>query len=198
LRLVRRIGYGEINPTVSFAGPAPDSIGLDQVNIYLPPDAVSATCQDQWLEYSLQPSRGAWGQEAVTLPLFVPASCQPGTFNLNGNWTITMNSRVLKLASWGIGSVSTASGTLTQSGAFLSGTLSLSGTSCATSGAVHGTIVESGQVDITLEQNGQPVHLSGTVSSDQHSASGSFTAADDGCTDGDQGMWSATRVARGS
>jgi hypothetical protein len=79
--MTQRGGYGVVDPAVSFAGPAPESIGLDQINIYLPGDAVPATCQDQWLEYSLQLLPGySGGREAVSITILVPAFCQPGTF----------------------------------------------------------------------------------------------------------------------
>jgi uncharacterized protein (TIGR03437 family) len=44
-KLMEHKQHAVIIPTISFVGPAPQSIGLDQVNIYIPPDAVPPTAK---------------------------------------------------------------------------------------------------------------------------------------------------------
>jgi hypothetical protein len=65
---------------------------------------------------------------------------------------------------------SVASGELTQSGSNILGQFSLSGTPCAISAALSGTVSGS-SLSITLNENGQLVMLLGSVSSDNNSAS---------------------------
>jgi uncharacterized protein (TIGR03437 family) len=104
---------------------------------------------------------------------------------LTGYWTFTTQSSVY-------GFQSGASGEVTQSGNNISGQLSLSGTPCATSAAVSGTISGS-SLSISLDENGQLVTFSGTVSGGGNSASGTYLAPPGGCTNGDSGTWAGNR-----
>lgn len=105
--------------------------------------------------------------------------------SLTGYWTFTAQSRVY-------GFQSGASGQLTQSGNNISGQLSLSGTPCAISASATGTVSGS-SLSMTLNENGQLVTFSGSVSSDSNSASGTYVAPLGGCTNGDSGTWMGSR-----
>jgi streptogramin lyase/single-stranded DNA-binding protein len=111
-----------------------------------------------------------------------------GTYSAvtTGNWQITSSSSVY-------GIVSTATGWITQSGNNLSGTMTLSGTPCATSGALTGTL-SGNSLSLDLNENGQHVILTGTLAANGNSASGTYAAPEGGCTAGDRGTWSGTRT----
>ena len=107
--------------------------------------------------------------------------------NLSGDWQITGHSTLFDFTD-------TGSATLQQSGNSVTGTVTLSGTPCATSGTVSGSI--SGTTLIfQIEEGTQPVNFTGTVNSAGTSASGSYTAPSGGCTNGDYGTWSATKTS---
>jgi hypothetical protein len=107
--------------------------------------------------------------------------------NMAGNWQFTFNST--KFAGSGNGS-----GQINQSGSSISGTLSLSGTPCAEtaafSGALNGTSLSA-----TLNESGQNVSLTGTVTTDGNSGNGAYSTPSGGCTNGDAGTWSGSRVS---
>ena len=107
--------------------------------------------------------------------------------NVAGNWQITTRSSVFGLTVLGSGSIA-------QSGSNLSGQFTLSGTPCSTSATMTGTI-SAAVLTIQLSENGQTVTLSGTASADGNSASGSYTAPAGGCTNGDSGTWTGSRLA---
>jgi hypothetical protein len=114
----------------------------------------------------------------------------PTPINIAGNWTILSTSTKFVAQR-------TFAGPVGQNGSSISGSLSISGSPCAQTGTLTGTMNAS-SLAASLVENGQPVSLAGTVSTDGNSASGSYTAAVGGCTNGDAGTWSGTRSATGS
>ena len=91
----------------------------------------------------------------------------------------------------------TASGTLTQTGGAVSGTLNLTG-SCTSSGSFSGSLSVYA-LGFTLTQTGEAITLSGSVATDSSSANGTYqvTSATGACASaiGDSGTWSGTRTA---
>lgn len=121
-----------------------------------------------------------------------PAALPPS--NIAGNWTFSTKSSVYPLQT-------TIAGAVAQSGANFSGSLNISGTTCdpAGTGSVSGTMTGSSMtaslVENEADNNSQTISLNGTVSPDGNSASGSYAAAQGGCTNGDTGTWAGTRAA---
>jgi uncharacterized protein (TIGR03437 family) len=109
-----------------------------------------------------------------------------GSSGMTGNWRITASSSMY-------GIVSTVTGLITQTGNNLAGTLTLSGTPCATTGALTGTLTGS-NLNMDLNESGQHVILTGTLAANGNSASGTYTAPEGGCTSGDRGTWTGTRT----
>jgi uncharacterized protein (TIGR03437 family) len=109
-----------------------------------------------------------------------------GSSGMTGNWRITASSSMY-------GIVSTVTGLITQTGNNLSGTLALSGTPCATTGALIGTLTGS-SLSMDLNENGEHVTLTGTLAANGNSASGTYTASEGGCLQGDRGTWTGTRT----
>jgi hypothetical protein len=116
-------------------------------------------------------------------------SQQATPVNIAGDWQITAKSTVF-------GFSATVTGFVNQSGGTISGQLAISGSPCAVSATMAGT-VSGTAVTIQIDENGQPVTLSGTASVDGNSASGTYTATTGGCLNGDTGTWTATRVPPG-
>jgi hypothetical protein len=108
-----------------------------------------------------------------------------GTGPLGGNWQMTANSQAS-------GSTFTGIGPIQQNGNSISGTMSLSGSPCATSAALSGSISGT-TLTLQLNLSGQQVNLTGTVNSADTSISGNYAAPSGGCTNGDFGTWSATK-----
>jgi uncharacterized protein (TIGR03437 family) len=161
-----------VSVTPSFAGLS--SAGLFQINLTVPTGLATG---DVPLTATVG---GVQTQSGVVISL---VGAQPT--GLTGYWTFTAQSSVY-------GFQSEASGQLTQSGDNISGQLSLSGTPCASLAVVSGTV--SGlSLSMNLNENGQLVTFSGSVSSDGNSVSGSYVAPPGGCTDGDSGTWAGTR-----
>lgn len=106
--------------------------------------------------------------------------------SLTGNWTFTAASAAFP------GVVTTGAGQIVQTGNSFSGTLILTGSPCSSSGAFNGTLAGTA-LNATLDENGQAVTFVGTASSDLSSASGTYTAASGGCTNGDKGTWTGSR-----
>lgn len=75
----------------------------------------------------------------------------------------------------------------------ISGTLSVSGSPCATTAVITGTVA-SGRIAADLQEGQQSVAFVGTVSNDGSSASGTYTSPVGGCTAGDRGTWSGSRI----
>jgi hypothetical protein len=110
--------------------------------------------------------------------------------NIAGNWSF------LSTSSKVVGQVS-FTGTVVQTGSGISGAFDISGTPCAQTGSLAGTL-NANSITASLNENGQTISLSGTASSDGNSASGSYSASLGGCTNGDAGTWSGTRSTTGS
>jgi hypothetical protein len=108
----------------------------------------------------------------------------PQPTGITGFWNFTATSAY--------GFQTYASGQLTQNGNNISGELSLTGTPCATSAAVSGTI-SGDALSIILNENGQLVTFTGTVYDDAN-ATGTYAAPAGGCTDGDYGIWSGFEI----
>ncbi len=108
--------------------------------------------------------------------------------NVAGKWSVSATSAIYPLSFQAAVPVS-------QSGGSISGQATFSGSPCAQSGAMSGTVSTNGSVTFTLNENGQIVSFSGKVGADGHSANGTYTAPAGGCTNGDSGVWSATGLA---
>jgi uncharacterized protein (TIGR03437 family) len=167
-----QLSIGSTTMTPSFAGLS--SAGLYQINLTMPAGLGTG-------DQTLRATVGGVQTQSGTVISVVGA--QPTGFT--GYWSFTAKSRVY-------GFQSGASGQLTQSGNTISGQLILNGTPCATSAAVSGT-VSGNSLSMNLDENGQIVLFSGSVSSDGNSASGTYTAPPGGCTNGDSGTWVGTR-----
>jgi N-acetylneuraminic acid mutarotase len=110
-----------------------------------------------------------------------------GPINIAGNWQFTANSTTF-------GTRDTISGSLLQNGGAITGNMVIANSPCAIQGAITGT--ESGDSFTgTLNEAGQEVSLSASVSSDGNSVSGTYQAPAGGCTDGDAGTLSGQRYA---
>jgi hypothetical protein len=114
----------------------------------------------------------------------------PTPVNIAGNWTFSsMSSKFVAQR--------TFTGTVVQTGSNISGSLNISGSPCAQTGNLTGTL-NANSITASLNENDQAISLSGTVSSDGNSASGTYSAPVGGCTNGDAGTWSGTRSGTGS
>jgi uncharacterized protein (TIGR03437 family) len=167
-----QLSIGGATVTPSFAGLS--SAGLYQINLTLPAGLGTG---DVPLTATVG---GVQTQSGVVISL---VGAQPIGFT--GYWTFAAQSSVY-------GFQSGASGQVTQNGNTISGQLSLSGTPCAGSAAASGTF-SGNSLSMTLNENGQLVTFSGTISSDGNSASGSYVAPPGGCTNGDHGTWSGVK-----
>jgi hypothetical protein len=117
-------------------------------------------------------------------------SSQSGTvLNLAGNWQASTSSK--------LGYNTFLSGTLTQTGNQISGSMTISGSPCALSGMLSGTVSGS-SVTLSLTEGSQMVSLSGTAAPDGNSMTGTYQAPPGGCTNGDSGTFTATRIASNS
>jgi uncharacterized protein (TIGR03437 family) len=113
-------------------------------------------------------------------------TASPGSTGMTGNWRIVATS-----SRYGIVSVST--GLITQNGDYLSGTLAMSGTPCATSSTLNGTLVGI-SLNMNLYEAGQRVTLTGMLAEDGNSANGTYFSPSGGCTQGDFGIWFGTKT----
>jgi len=168
------VTIGGVPAIALFAGLAPTFIGLYQINVQVPATISSGNV------VPVVVSIGGTTSNTVTVAV---VGSQPAGFG--GNWIFTAQSSLY-------GFQSGASGLVTQNGNSISGQLSVSGTPCAISAAVSG-MVSGSALAMTLNENGQPVTFTGTVSADGNSASGTYAAPPGGCTNGDYGTWSGAR-----
>jgi uncharacterized protein (TIGR03437 family) len=111
-----------------------------------------------------------------------------GPGNMAGNWQFSGQSSLFGLSF-------SVTGQIAQSGNNVSGQLAVSGSPCATSAVLSGTVSSTSVMAMNLNENGQVVAFSGTLSSDGNSATGTYTAPSGGCTSGDKGTWSGQRVS---
>lgn len=115
------------------------------------------------------------------------SSQQSAPVNLAGNWQFTAKSTPFGITVVGNGSIQ-------QNGSSISGQLSLSGTPCATTASLSGTITGT-SLNFQIQEGSQPVSFTGTAAANGSSASGTYTAPSGGCTNGDFGTWTGTRVS---
>ena len=108
----------------------------------------------------------------VVIGCFVLSACGGGSnsqnaqvLNLGGNWQASTISN--------LGFNTFLSGSLNQTGDQISGIMSISGSPCATSGVLSGSVSGS-RVNLSLTEGSQSVALSGTASPDGNSMSGSY------------------------
>lgn len=108
---------------------------------------------------------------------------------LSGNWQIVLQPADSSAASL------TEYGFLLQSGNSVRGQLALTDPgSCSGLGSVTGEVAKA-NVAITINHIGQSVNLTGTVSGDGSSMSGTYSVLASGCSDGSStGTWSATSI----
>ena len=116
-----------------------------------------------------------------------PAALAQQTMNVAGTWQLNSQSSL-----YGINS--TANGQLLQAGSSLSGTLTITGTPCASRSTFSGTLTGN-RLSMDLNENGEIVSFTGTVTADGNSASGAYSAPSGGCTSGDRGTWSGLRLS---
>jgi hypothetical protein len=116
----------------------------------------------------------------------------PNTTSLAGNWQFTYTSSKTGSA--------IVSGTLTQNGSSVSGTMTITG-SCATSGMISGTLSGYGLTATLTETSPETISITGTVATNYNSASGTYQvmSATGACAaaSGDSGTWTGTRMSSG-
>jgi hypothetical protein len=109
--------------------------------------------------------------------------------NLAGNWQAsTISNLGYNTFLWGA---------INQTGGQFSGTMNISGSPCAVSGTLSGS-VNGLNVTVSLLEGTQTVSLTGTASADGNSMTGTYQAPAGGCTNGDSGTFSATRSTSSS
>jgi len=113
------------------------------------------------------------------------SSQSAAVLNLAGTWQASTNST--------LGFDTFLSGTFTQTGTQISGTMSIGDSPCATSGTLNGSISGS-TVTLSLMEGSQSVSLTGTATPDGNSITGTYRAPSGGCTNGDSGTFTAARV----
>lgn len=109
-----------------------------------------------------------------------------GSINLAGTWQIYAESMLYNFSYSGTAA-------LQQNGNSVTGTINFSGTPCATTATVSGTLSGT-SVSFQVMEGSQAVSLTGTVSYGT-SMIGTYTAPSGGCTDGDYGTWSASKTS---
>ena len=117
-------------------------------------------------------------------------SCSGGTNvgqSLSGPWKFTSTSTAADGGS--------IAGTfiLTQTGSSVTGSVILTGTPCATSTSLTGNISQS-TIGFFVLEGSQSVNFAGQVNDGFTTISGNYSAPDGGCTNGDHGTWSASKV----
>jgi hypothetical protein len=122
----------------------------------------------------------------VTASSSTSTSAPTVQINMAGNWSISTTS-----AKFGI--QRSLTGTIAQNGSTIFGSLNISGSPCAQVGSLSGSL-NANMITASLIMNGQSVTLTGTVTADANSASGSYSAPVGGCTNGETGTWFGTRA----
>jgi hypothetical protein len=108
------------------------------------------------------------------------------TPSVAGNWQFTGRSTVSSMTF-------TGTGALQQNGSTVTGTITLNGSPCAMTAPLSGTVMGT-TFTFQLQEGSQPVNFNGTLNSTYGSASGNYTSPSGGCTNGDMGTWTATRM----
>ena len=117
-----------------------------------------------------------------TMPTSQPNPPPP---NMSGAWNIGTESA----ATSPIIGIVVGSGTLTQKGNSVSGTLTLTGSPCASSGGSLTGTVTGTSLSLQLQEEDQFVSLTGTANPAFTMASGTYTTPSEGCLNGDFGTW---------
>lgn len=113
------------------------------------------------------------------------SSSAPG---LSGNWQLTLVNTQTNASK-------SESGFLLQSGNSVTGSVLLTGqTNCAGTGSAQGK-VNGSNVDITVNQVGQTVGLTGTIATGGSAMSGAYTILASPCGNSQVGTWSASLVS---
>lgn len=107
-------------------------------------------------------------------------------FDIKGNWQIITTSQ--SGASGGAGGVFQG---YFQNNSF-TGTLSNLQPACASSAALNGNVNRT-HVTFSLNENGQSLNFDGSISATGQ-LNGTYTSSSGGCTNGDSGTWTATRI----
>jgi hypothetical protein len=136
---------------------------------------------------ALQQGCGIAGGSSASVSASIPAPTPIPPANIAGGWSISTTSSKFPAQT-------TIAGTIAQNGSNISGSLDVSGSSCAKAAILSGSL-NANAISASLTENGQIVALTGNVSPDANSASGSYTAESGGCTNGDAGTWTASRTA---
>jgi uncharacterized protein (TIGR03437 family) len=187
---------GGMPAQVQYAGGAPGEVaGMMQVNAQIPSGIQTGNAVPVVLQVVSACNVGGYGgtcsassQAGVTIS--VAPGTSPTSANMTGSWQFVAQSSVFGLSF-------SVTGQIEQVGNNISGQLTISGTPCATSAAFNGTVSGTSALTMNLNENGQVVVFSGTLSSDGNSASGTYSAPSGGCTNGDRGAWSGHRVSTG-
>jgi hypothetical protein len=110
------------------------------------------------------------------------SSTPTSTASIAGTWQVAAHSNSFNFNV-------TGTATIQQSGSTLSGSVVMSGTPCASTAALSGS-VSGNSVTFQLQEGTQTVTFTGTVSG--NTMSGTYSGPAGGCSNGDQGTWSAT------
>jgi len=116
--------------------------------------------------------------------------CGPAAASINmaGTWQFTVPVQTSTVVSY--------TGPLVQVGNNLSSfaPFAVAGSTCATSATVSGNISDTGAVTINVTLNGQSRVLTGTISPDGNSASGTYTTNPGSCITVTSGAWTGARA----
>ena len=114
----------------------------------------------------------------------------PSTAQIQGKWS--------GVATSSTGATATADADLQQAGSSVFSTAGnntqINGRCATPSDSMSGQITGN-SVAIIVTEGGQHVNLNGTVSADGQSMSGTYTSDAGGCTQGDTGTWTASKIA---
>ena len=111
---------------------------------------------------------------------------EPSSLNMNGRWSFSATPAVAFPVN------ETAMGQLTQNGNSVTGIFALTQFPCAASATLTGTVTGT-MLSLQFNENGQSVVFTGKVNSKFTFASGRYFAPSGGCTNGETGMWFATK-----
>lgn len=133
---------------------------------------------------------GVTGPGAVPIRVTTPGGTAEATYtyqlpSLSGTWNFTLRSTPFNRDL-------SATVTLSQSGGAIAGSATLSGSGCANTLQLAGSL-QSTSLTITATQAGEFATLKGVVSPTGLTMGGSYTTPSSGCTGGDYGVWTATK-----
>jgi hypothetical protein len=108
------------------------------------------------------------------------------TINLAGTWLFNVRSSLT-------GAVLSGTGTISQNGTSISGSVTLVGNPCAAVAPISGVITGTA-VALDLNENGQISAITALASSDGSSIQGTYIAPTGGCTQGDYGVFGGVKT----